>query len=137
MNAVVLDASVLIKLFIEERGSVEAVTAVESAGQLLAPDLLLADSSNILWKRVRRGDLEATAADELLTDILQMPIQYTPSRDLVEVALRFAIETKRTVYDALYLALAIQADAVLITTDECLANSLASAPYAARVQLIP
>lgn len=137
MNAVVLDASVLLKLFIEEPGSVEAVTAVESAEQLLAPDLLLAESSNILWKHVQRGELEATAAVELLTDILQMPIQYTPSRDLVEVALRLAIETKQTVNDALYLALAIQADSVLLTTDERLANSLASIPYAARVQPIP
>ncbi|MFO0792382.1 MAG: type II toxin-antitoxin system VapC family toxin, partial [Pirellulales bacterium] len=67
----------------------------------------------------------------------QMPIQYTPSRDLVEVALRLAIETKQTVNDALYLALAIQADSVLLTTDERLANSLASIPYAARVQPIP
>ena len=136
MNAVVLDASVLIKLFIEEPGSVEAVAAVESAEQLLAPDLLLAESSNILWKRVQRGELDATVADELLTDILQMQIQYTPTRDLVEVALRLAIETKRTVYDALYLALAIQADAVLLTADERLVNSLDSAPYAARLRPI-
>ena len=136
MNAVVLDASVLIKLFIEEPGSVEAVAAVESAEQLLAPDLLLAESSNILWKRVQRGELDATVADELLTDILQMQIQYTPTRDLVAVALRLAIETERTVYDALYLALAIQADAVLLTADERLVNSLDSAPYAARLRPI-
>lgn len=136
MNAVVLDASVLIKLFIEEPGSVEAVAAVESAEQLLAPDLLLAESSDILWKRVQRDELDATVADELLTDILQMQIQYTPTRDLVEVALRLAIETKRTVYDALYLALAIQADAVLLTADERLVNSLDSAPYAARLRPI-
>ena len=136
MNAVVLDASVLIKLFIEEPGSVEAVAAVESAEQLLAPDLLLAESSNILWKRVQRDELDATVADELLTDILQMQIQYTPTRDLVAVALRLAIETERTVYDALYLALAIQADAVLLTADERLVNSLDSAPYAARLRPI-
>lgn len=136
MNAVVLDASVLIKLFIEEPGSVEAVAAVESAEQLLAPDLLLAESSDILWKRVQRDELDATVADELLTDILQMQIQYTPTRDLVEVALRLAIETKRTVYDALYLALAIQADAVLLTADERLVNSLDSSPYAARLRPI-
>lgn len=128
MSAIVLDASVLIKLYINEAGSRRAVNAVKKADALLAPDLLWSEAGNILWKYVRRDELEADTAAPILRDMRQMPIAVTPSADLIEPALELAVQTDRTVYDSLYVALAVQAGAVLLTADQRLANALADGP---------
>lgn len=125
MSRVVLDASVLIKLYLNEDGSRRAVNAVKKAEALLAPDLLWSEVGNILWKYVRRDELEADAAELVLQDMLQMPILVTPSADLVPQAVAIAIEYDRTVYDSLYIALAVTANAVMLTADRRLVNALA------------
>ena len=130
MSRLVIDASVLIKLFFSEQGSREAAAAVMKADELLAPDLLLAEVGNILWKYVRREELAAAAANQILADMMQMPIQFAKSLDLIEPALKIAMETDRTVYDCLYLALAVQAKVKLLTADERLVNALAATPLA-------
>lgn len=136
MSGVVIDASVLIKLYIDEVGSPEAEQAVKAVESLLAPDLLLPETANVLWKYARRGDISAEDAIQIVNDILQMPIQFTVSQHLIEPALRIAIETNRTVYDSLYVALAVQADTRLLTADERLANSLLATRYASHVGLV-
>jgi predicted nucleic acid-binding protein len=130
MSGIVIDASVLIKLYIDEVGSPDAEQAVKAADTILAPDLLLPEIGNVLWKYVRRGDLSARDANQIISDILQMPIRFSASQDLIESALRIAIETNRTVYDSLYVALALQAATTMLTADERLVHSLAATPYA-------
>jgi predicted nucleic acid-binding protein len=129
MSSAVIDASVLIKLYVDEIGSTEADRAVKNTDPLLGPDLLLPEAANILWKYVRRGELSPAEANEILVDIMQLPIQITASQELIEPALRIAVETGRTVYDSLYVALAVQTASVLLTADERLANALAGTPY--------
>ena len=48
------------------------------------------------------------------------------SLKLVDQAFQIATDYGRTVYDSLYVALAVQMNAQLITADERLANSLAA-----------
>jgi len=128
MSAIVLDASVRIKLYRNEAGSRRAVNAVKKAEALLAPDLLWAEAGNILWKYARREELDADAAEAILREMLQMPVAVTPSMDLLPQAFEIATEYDRTVYDSLYLALAVRAEAVMLTADQRLANALADAP---------
>ena len=127
-KVVVLDASVLVKLYLNEDGSRRAVNEVKKAEALRAPDLLWSEVGNILWKYVRRDDLDADAAKAILHDMLRMPIVVTPSADLVADALDIATEYDRTVYDSLYLALAIKNKAVMLTADQRLVNSLGGLP---------
>ena len=63
-----------------------------------------------------------------------MLLQVTPSVDLVEHALRLALRTGRTVYDCLYLALALQTDTVMLTCDQRLINALAGSPIGGHVK---
>ena len=100
----------------------------ENAGLLLAPDLLFAETANILWKYVRRSELSQRTLINSWATSCRCRSAITSSSDLVEIALRIAIETDRTVYDSLYVALAIQSAAVLITADERLVNALAATP---------
>lgn len=125
MSKVVLDASVLIKLYLNEDGSRRAVNAVKKAQALQAPDLLWSEAGNILWKYVRRGEIDAVDAEAILGEMLQMPIAATPSAELISQALEIANEYDRSVYDSLYLALAVRVDGVMLTADKRLVNSLA------------
>jgi predicted nucleic acid-binding protein len=54
----VIDASVVVKWHVTEIHSVEALRLLrDNAPALHAPDLVFPEVGNILWKKVRRGDL--------------------------------------------------------------------------------
>ena len=128
MKKVVIDASVVIKLFFEEEHSKAAEQCVARADKLLAPDLLWVETANVIWKRQRRGDLAADAAIDIARHIMALPVAIHPSADLVSDALDLAMRFERTVYDCLYLALAVRTASVLVTGDLRLVNALAGGP---------
>jgi predicted nucleic acid-binding protein len=128
MKKAVIDASVVVKLFFEEEHSKAAERCVEGAGELLAPDFVWAEAANVIWKRQRRGDITADAALDLLRHVLAMPIITHPTGDLVPDALDLAMRFDRTVYDCLYLALAVRTASILVTGDLRLVNAMAGTP---------
>jgi predicted nucleic acid-binding protein len=133
LSLLVLDASVAAKWFLPRAAEPLAEEALvllrgyaEGEIQLTVPDLFWAEFGNILWKAVRMGRLPQKSATEALTSILQYSLPTVSGRDLVDDALAIALSTGRTVYDAMYLALAVQNDAVFVTADERLVNALAT-----------
>jgi predicted nucleic acid-binding protein len=54
VKAFVIDASVAIKWVVRETGTQEALSLRQH--RLVAPDLLVAECANILWKKVRRKE---------------------------------------------------------------------------------
>ena len=48
MTRWVIDTSVLIKLFVDEEGSRQAVASIKPADELFAPDLIWAEVGNVL-----------------------------------------------------------------------------------------
>ena len=56
MNELVIDASIAIKWVVEEEGTTAAL-ALRQQAKLIAPELLVAECANILWKKVLRGEL--------------------------------------------------------------------------------
>ena len=64
----------------------------------------------------------------LLTDMLDLPLEVTPSEQLVGPALALALRTGRTVYDCLYVALAMQRKTIMVSDDQRLVNVLADGP---------
>jgi len=133
MKTVVLDASVVVKLFFEEKDSKAAEQWVAQAEELLAPDLVWVETANVIWKRQRRGDLTADAASDIARSILALPVVIHPAADLVPDALELAMQLDRTVYDCLYLALAVKTKSVMITGDKRLVSALADGPLAKHV----
>jgi len=125
MRRVVIDASVVIKLFFEEEHSDAAERCVQQGRELLAPDLIWTEAANVIWKRRRRGDLSKENAAGILAQLLRMPLHIHASADLVLDALDLAGQFDRTVYDCLYLALAVRTRAVLVSADRRLVNALA------------
>lgn len=128
MTTYVIDASVLVKYVIlaEYDDSVERILSLhqESGIQLVAPSFLLVECANVLWKdALRTGDpIEDVIA--ALNNLRGINISLVPQEDLLDDALRLAVEINITVYDALYCALARRENAEIITEDRRLRNAL-------------
>jgi predicted nucleic acid-binding protein len=125
MKPFVVDASAVGAAVFQEEYCDAASLALTSGRDLRAPDLIYVELANVILKRRRRGQVDDEQAGHLLDDILDLPLLISPSISLVEAALRLALRTGRSAYDCLYLAMAIQADTVMLTCDQRLANALA------------
>jgi len=56
MTLYVVDASVAIKWVVPEAGTPQALALIAN-NDVAAPDLIVAECANILWKKVRRAEL--------------------------------------------------------------------------------
>jgi predicted nucleic acid-binding protein len=130
----VVDANVVIKWHVTEIHTDAALRLLrDDAPALHVPDLVFPEAGNILWKKVRRGDLAEDQARRIGHLVAVAPLEVHPSAPLLEAALEIALRTERTVYDSLYVALAVQLDSRLVTADEKLYNALMAGPLGARI----
>ena len=136
MNEVVVDASVAVKWFVPEVRSLEAVRLLDTASAIAAPDFIAIEIANTLWKKVRRRELESGDAAAVLAGLAAVPITMVPASDVLPAALELAMELGCTVYDSLYLAVAIALDRVVVTADQKFAAAIADTPFAARIRLL-
>ena len=128
MKAVVVDASVIMAAFFPEPFSKESLALLDSGAKLFAPDLIYAEVANVIWKRHSRGDIDDKDATDLFNDVMGLSLDITPSKQLADPALALAMQTGRTVYDCLYVALAVQTKTVMYSNDRRLINSLSAGP---------
>jgi predicted nucleic acid-binding protein len=119
MKKYVLDTSVAIAWYLPEKFS-EA--AREWQRRLLAEDALLLvpslhywEFANVLRTYVRRGELSTDVAQETFEVHLDAPLH--PREPDRRAALTRALEFQATVYDAVYIELALSEDAVLLTAE--------------------
>lgn len=122
----VIDATVVASVFFHEEHADRAQRLLASGADLFIPDLLYAEVGNVIWKRHERGELDATEASDMMQDLLQLPLLPCPCQALVPAALPLALSTHRTVYDCVYLALAIEKGSRVVTGDLRLFNALRS-----------
>jgi predicted nucleic acid-binding protein len=133
LTAVVVDASVAMKWFVPEELSAEAVRLLDGSLELIAPDLLWPEFGNTLWKKLMRAEIVATEAAEILAALGKVPLVVISSSLLLAAALEIAVATRRTVYDALYLAAAVSRDCPLVTADDRMVRALSGGPLAPHV----
>jgi len=113
----VIDASVAIKWFAPELLSREAERLLDGGDALFAPDLLLVECGNIIWKKVRLGELARSDGDVALGALRSGPIDFVGTKPLVERALQLAHDIDHPLHDCLYLAAAEAVDATVVTAD--------------------
>lgn len=128
MTACVVDASTVAAALFQEEYEDAAGAILRETEELRAPDLICAEFGSVVWKRYRRGAIDERQARGLMADFLGLPLRIMPSARLIDEALRLALTTGRTVYDCLYLALAVEDDTVMVTADGRLVSSLAGGP---------
>jgi len=126
----VVDASVAAKWFFAEVHGEEALRLLEPRHRLYAPDFLLVEFDNMVWKRVRRREIAAAHGASVRSGLRLLPVQMQPSASLLESAYETALLTDRSVYDSLYVALAMLLGAPMVTADRRLYDALAPGPFA-------
>ena len=117
-RSLVLDASAVVRII---EGSPQAVAfqqAVVDAELVLAPELMLTEVSNALWRLQRAGQLQADGLQQRLSRAAALVDHIEPDRHLQVEALALACHLDHPVYDCLYLALARREAAVLLTADQ-------------------
>jgi predicted nucleic acid-binding protein len=122
--ACVLDASAAVRLILADPAAAELAERVGGAALVLAPELMLSELANTLWKLQRADRLNDLDPQELLAEARELVDRLEPDRHLQAEALALACHLNHPVYDCLYLALARREAASLISSDRRL-NALA------------
>jgi len=126
MNRIV-DASIVVKWFIPEP-QWEYAVCLQNSPDLFAPDFMQLECSNVLIKKVRRGEIDRETANQIQQQLQWTPIQLYPWQELVGEATVIAHGTHRSLYDCLYVALAHQLDGEMVTADRKFYDALKADP---------
>lgn len=133
MSLAVVDSGVVVKWFVPEALGAEAVRLRGSGEPLHAPDFVDVEVANVVWKKVCRGALSRPDGDFVISQLPLLTLTRYPAGPLLPAAFDLADRTGRTVYDCLYLALAVQLGGRMVTADDRFANSLTGTPWAVNV----
>jgi predicted nucleic acid-binding protein len=125
----VVDASVGIKLFVDEPFSTQAHAifdklTLDPPAKLHVPDLFYIECANILLKYTHRFGRPLKDSQNDLADLRLLALHSTPTIDLMEDALLLAAEKELTAYDACYAVLAQKLEIPLLTADEPMARGV-------------
>jgi predicted nucleic acid-binding protein len=124
--SLVVDASVVVKWFVDEPLHERARQLLKGRESLHAPDLLISEIGNIVWKKVIRGEIEEQQAQKIASALRDAPISLQPSIDLIDRALQIALSIKHPVYDCVYISCAEMLGSVFVTADERLKKAVES-----------
>jgi predicted nucleic acid-binding protein len=133
----VIDASVAIKWFVPEVHTDAALTYLDDRFERHFPDHFYLEVASTLWKKVvQRGELTEEDGRDILALITRLCGTAHASPTLLEPAFEIALQTRRTIYDSLYIALADRLKCVAVTADEKLLNAVRGGAYAHRVHWV-
>lgn len=113
---IVLDSSIALQWVLPEDGSGDALRYVR-ADDVVAPDILLVETANVLAKKVRANDMSGEAAVQALGMVRSAVKRLVTSEPLVPRALELAIALNHPVYDCVFLACAEHLGGQLATRD--------------------
>ena len=115
----VIDSSAVLSAFLPDEQGIDLEDSIDSETELIAPRLLWAEVRNIVVSAERHGRLLRTAADTVVDAIdgLGISLDTSPRSGTV---LYLARKHGVSVYDSLYLELALRRQADLLTLDRAL-----------------
>jgi len=123
---VVVDASVIVKWFVEEEGSDKSLKLrhkyIEGRVGIIAPELVIFEALNALYYKKLFSEDELKEISEALEaySLTLYPLRGEYADKAVEIAFKNDI----TIYDASYIALAVIKDARMYTADRKLIRKL-------------
>lgn len=134
----VFDVSVWLKLFIAEPDSDRAAELIESEGSYLAPDILFAEFSNVIWLKRRAGGLTTKQAHDAIDHLASFfsVFSVTWSALLMGRALELALQIDHPVYDCFYFALAEESGLTLVTADRKFFRAVRKSQAGAKIRLL-
>lgn len=124
MTNYVVDASVAAKWYLPEEHFESAAKLLNDQFILHVPDLFYSEIASVLWKRVSRSELDSNKALEILNAIEIFPFKTNKSNTFMVAAFEIACQIKCTVYDSLYLAIAVNHNCQMVTADKRFYNTV-------------
>ncbi|MGL4440757.1 MAG: type II toxin-antitoxin system VapC family toxin [Bosea sp. (in: a-proteobacteria)] len=131
----VVDASVVVKWFVEEDGHEYALAILRRGDDCFAPDIVLSEVAGALDKKIKAGTLEREQAIEAVRAV-QAKMTMVAGPKLIEVSLDLAAELNHPVADCLYLACAIEIGATVVSADDKFVARAANAGFSAMVCML-
>ena len=130
MTAFVLDASIAIAWLLDDEDIPQANEALAylETREALVPQIWHLEMRSALLGAERRRRISVDSVDELLRKLVELPVSTDAELNLV-VALALARRYRLAIYEAVYLELALRADAPLATLDQALENAAVAEGY--------
>lgn len=136
MSRYVVDASVAMKWFLPEIHSEPALRLRSSHCRLHVPVFITLELGNVIVKKIRRGELTPAEGEMIVMELKHLPLQQHADARLFPAAYRLAVDTQRSLYDCLYLALAGAIDGILVTADRKFYTAVTKGPYGRKVMWV-
>ncbi len=132
----IVDASVALRWSIQDGYTPLAQELVSGGGMLVAPDLVVPEVTNALWKMRRSGLIGEEQANRALAEIPQAYTMLVPTSGLIRRAFSIAATLDHPAYDCFYLALSEELGAPLVTLDKRLHARTRGTPWEALTVLL-
>ncbi len=129
----VIDASVAVKWFFHEPGHEAARELEQLDADFVAPEILLAEVANAVWRKHRLGECPDDEADAIVDNLAHFFELLQPLPPLIKRASSLSRELDHPIYDCLYLACAEMMSSPLLTDDNRLLQTVSGTPLARTV----
>jgi predicted nucleic acid-binding protein len=93
--------------------------------RFVVPDLFWGELGNVCWKATRQGKWKQKDAQAAVSATNKRAFPTVSTLPLLEDAFAISTAFDRSVYDSLYIALALMTKSEFVTADERLANAVA------------
>lgn len=115
---VAVDASIAVKWFVTEQWTDESRRLLARNIERCAPDLILSETANVMWKKARRQEIQTP--HRYFSEIRRLPdiLLLRRCQELFVRASAIALEIDHPVYDCFYLACAEGDGVPLVTADK-------------------
>jgi predicted nucleic acid-binding protein len=129
MSLYIVDACVAVKWYLPEEETASALRVASGLNELHVPDFFFIETDNILCKHIRRGLITPEQGSEFRRLLRQVPMKIHAVGEYQNEAFDTAVRTGRSMYDCLYMALAVLLDGQMVTADRRFHRSLATGPF--------
>ncbi len=126
--SLVVDSSVALKWFVKEPGHEAALELLDGSDPLIAPDLILAEVGNALWRKARNGEVEADQISRSISELADIVILRPLTVDLMLMAVEIMRGIGHSIYDCVFLAAARREKVDFVTADAKLLAKLVGRP---------
>ena len=130
MSLYVVDSSVGAKWFFPEPHSDKALELLDDRHELHAPDLFLMEVDSVVCKRIRTREITVRIGREIRAALRRAPVRLHPSESLLEPAFELAVATQQSIYDCVFLALAVLLRGQMATADRRFFHAVRASRYA-------
>lgn len=135
--SLIIDASVAIKWFVKENLHEEALVLLQHNDHLQAPEFIVAELTNVVWKKRLRREITKGQAQTIVSSIPNYVSVLYPILLDHDRALDLAVFLEHPAYDCLYLACAERVGGTVVSADRTLLRKVEGTPFSGLAAFLP